>query len=78
MNADTSVDFTPESRYCPTTKMTGWLDLRYAPQPPRIIETTTDDACRALARQIVAQPASKESVEDWAARLAQDLVKFTD
>lgn len=38
---DTSVSLQETSRRCPTTLLTGWLELYYAPQTPKVINVDT-------------------------------------
>ncbi len=78
---DTSMAFVPVSRYCPTTKMSGWLELRYVPLQPRPpLVSTASDSTLSLARRAVESQkrAADEDVRVWATRLAGDLAKITD
>jgi len=38
MNTDTSNTFIPNVRYCPCSRSTGWVKLRYRPRPVKLCQ----------------------------------------
>lgn len=42
---DLDTAYIPEvrTRWCPTTRTSGWLELRYAPREPKLLNPRTDE-----------------------------------